>query len=134
MSVDAHVWKDLRAIVDKAKMNLGIIVRTFSLIFIVYIVMLLTQPCQDMVTMFDQCDPGSETAHIENPSADHDCAEGCSPFCICSCCGGSVVVNHLVSIAVASHSITTVISPTMSEYTSDDRTPFGNSVWQPPKA
>ena len=106
--------------------------RIASFIFIVYIVLLLTQPCQDMLSMLDQS-AGTEITHIESPTDKNDHTDGCSPFCICGCCSISVA-DSSTSDTKATTSSHTAVSQHMSEYTSPDTTTFQNSIWQPPKA
>ncbi|MFT3744147.1 MAG: hypothetical protein QM785_07625 [Pyrinomonadaceae bacterium] len=108
--------------------------RVFSFVFIVYIVMLLTQPCQDMIAAFDGGNgPNSAVAHVDQPSDPQYSTDDCSPLCFCSCCSLSVADR-----AIAKISVTTIATVTLSEspreYDSPFTSTFQNSIWQPPKA
>ena len=108
--------------------------RAFCFIFIVYIVLLLTQPCQDMIAAFDGGnDPNSAVARVDQPSNPEHPSDDCSPLCFCSCCSLSVADR-----AVAKISVTTIATVSFSaiptEYTSPVTSTFQNSIWQPPKA
>jgi hypothetical protein len=105
-----------------------------SLAIVVYLVFLLTQPCQDVFANASEIKSGDrmvaaigETTETENQS------DECSPFCICSCC----------SISAAYHSFVTVSSVRRSaelhrtlavDYLGLNTKSFSGSIWQPPKA
>lgn len=105
-----------------------------SLAIIVYLVFLLTQPCQDVFASANEAAPGGtfvaaigETTETENES------DECSPFCICSCCSISVAYHSFVTVGsdrrpVEMHRTVAV------EYRGLNTKSFSGSIWQPPKA
>ncbi|MEQ1604001.1 MAG: hypothetical protein ABL999_03960 [Pyrinomonadaceae bacterium] len=108
--------------------------RAFGFIFIVYFVMLLTQPCQDMIAAFDGGNGStSAIARVDQPLEPQHSSDDCSPLCFCSCCGLSVADR-----SVAKFSVTTIASFSFSalptKYNSPVTSTFQNSIWQPPKA
>ena len=106
--------------------------RPTAFIIVVYILVLLTQPCQDVLGA-----PPSVSGEvgISQGAEDEDCEEGddgCSPFCICSCRQApagyfSIETEPAMTISVkAEHS---------SELEYECRIPSASltSIWQPPK-
>jgi hypothetical protein len=127
---------DLQEILNKAKMNRGILsVRVFCFSFVVYLVLLLTQPCQDLAAMVNDCaDNNAHVAHLERTSdTEPPGPDECSPFCVCSCCSLSVV-NHTVPVGVMTKAENVTIPSTLIEYTNPYTKAHQNSIWQPPKA
>lgn len=106
---------------------------TFSFIFIVYLVLLLTQPCQDMVSMVDDRGQAAEVSSIDNTPPNDPTGDACSPFCICSCCSISVA-DRAVTMTRTGHIVILDSAHTPGEYTSPDTVAYQNSIWQPPKA
>ncbi len=108
--------------------------RVFCFIFIVYIFVLLAQPCQDA---FGDLDTSGHkwyaVAHVDRPSPSDEHSDECSPFCICSCCGHQTAARFSpTSIALDSDHI--LISAGMSDYIPPSTSTFQNLIWQPPKA
>lgn len=108
--------------------------RVFCFIFIVYLVLLLTQPCQDLAATVGDCgETDTQTAHVESTSDTDPLADECSPFCICSCCSHPVA-NHKLSLGITSEVKYIAISTTLTEYINPYTKGHQNSIWQPPKA
>lgn len=108
--------------------------RVFCFSFIVYLMLLLTQPCQDLASMVNDCaDKNTQTAHVESTSKNNPKADECSPFCICSCCSLSVA-DRSVAVIVSSDVKNASISSTLAVYANPYSKAHQNSVWQPPKA
>ena len=106
--------------------------RPTAFIIVVYILFLLTQPCQDVLGA-----PPSvygEPAYSQG-AKDEDCEDGddgCSPFCICSCRqapAGYVSIETAPDVRVA-------LMPEYSselEYECRITSASLNPIWQPPK-
>ncbi len=108
--------------------------RVLCFTFIVYLVILTTQPCSDMAAMLNDCgDRNLEITHVESTSDSDSQLDDCSPFCICSCCSLSVV-DHTVSVGLTTHVENVAILTTLIEYTNPYAKAHQNSIWQPPKA
>ena len=108
--------------------------KVFCFSFIVYIVLLLTQPCQDAGAMVNngvaKTTPFSQN---DKPYQNDPRSDECSPFCICSCCGLSVA-EHSTSLRVTTR-IERIALPTIFiEYKNSNTTTYQDSIWQPPKA
>ncbi len=105
-----------------------------SLAIIVYLVFLLTQPCQDVFASASETVPSDafiaaigETTETENES------DECSPFCICSCCSISMAYHSFVT-AASVHKPAEIHRTVAVEYRGLDAKSFSGSIWQPPKA
>lgn len=106
--------------------------KIFCFTFIVYIVVLSVQPCQDFLAAFDDGDKvNAEVAHVSELPAEE--ADDCSPFCICSCCSHAVADRCVFrSIAADTVIATTELKP--NTYRNPYTNGFHTSIWQPPKA
>jgi hypothetical protein len=109
-------------------------VKVFCSVFIVYLVVLLTQPCPDLAAMVRDKDNGDVVATHVDSTTPADCdEEECSPFCICSCCSHPVA-NHQFSFGMTTEVKTLAVAKIAAEYNNPNLKAFHNSVWQPPKA
>lgn len=106
--------------------------RSVSLFIVVYILFLLTQPCQDVFAAYASGE-GERIAAAASPQMPGEVpGETCSPFCICSCCGLSVGYHSNVLIAEPKQ-IAHVIQTIRVEYSDPAVNNFSGSIWQPPK-
>lgn len=103
--------------------------RPISVVLIVYILFLLTQPCQDVFAAPKNINSSADIQQTEHEEKE---ADECSPFCICSCC----------SLSVGYHSLTSVLEPNpvisihrtnSTEYCEPHLNNFSDAIWQPPK-
>ena len=107
--------------------------RTFCFIFIVYVVFLLTQPCQDLAALgVNGCESDTYSAHVER-SPEQPCDDECLPFCICSCCSHPVA-NVVFTLGMTTATKVDAIYADLIEYRDPDTQTYRNSIWQPPKA
>lgn len=112
---------------------MNLIVRVFCFSYIVYLLVLLAQPCQDVVAQtHDCCNEPEMSAHFENSSHNEPGEDECSPFCICSCCG-QAVASHKTSFGVTLDIETARFNTPLMTYSPPDTASFTISVWQPPK-
>lgn len=105
--------------------------RPTAFIIVVYILFLLTQPCQDVLG----APSVSGEVGISQGTEDEDCEEGddgCSPFCICSC---RQAPAGYVSIETEQEVTVSVRPENSSELEYECRIPSAslNPIWQPPK-
>ncbi len=65
--------------------------KIFALFLSTYILFLITLPCKDGDNCANDLHTGPISQNHNSDIPDH--ADGCSPFCVCSCCNVTVVVN-----------------------------------------
>ncbi|MEQ1922554.1 MAG: DUF6660 family protein [Pyrinomonadaceae bacterium] len=107
--------------------------RVFCFSFIVYLVLLLTQPCQDVVAQTsDCCNKADIATHIDRSTDTDSHGDDCSPFCICSCCSHPVA-SHKFTFGVKLDLEIAKITAPFNTYSAPDTASFTTSVWQPPK-
>ena len=100
-------------------------VKLFSIIFLVYILLLSTVPC----CAFDFCnDELQENQTTDKHEHDDDC-KNCSPFAVCSNCVGFTVLINAFRIERPQQ----MIEQTFTVYTQSYLPPYISSFWQPPK-
>ena len=88
-----------------------------------YLALISFAPCDDVHSS------GEPTA-ISTGHGEHEQeADGCSPFCICSCCHGFVLISSIFK------NISFIIGKdmTFSNYLLCIPNPDGADVWQPPQ-
>jgi hypothetical protein len=107
--------------------------RIFCFSFVVYLVLLLTQPCQDCAAVVN--DPGLDGPYLSQqlPTDREQQPEECAPFCFCSC-SGLAAAYHTRPIIVADDLEIKAGTPEAEAYTDPSTSSFQNSIWQPPKA
>ena len=108
--------------------------RLTSLTLTIYVLILLSQPCQDVFARPVEVAPKHAISmQAEIPSEPCSDAETCSPFCICSCCSLSVAHCNLTA-NLTTNARGNAEPSRISSYTNPSATAFLNSIWQPPKA
>lgn len=106
--------------------------KTFTFTFILYILLLLTQPCQDAFAQVSGNDK-SDPVNIQHPIEGNEQPEDCSPFCICACRQIPSAYQHFTSVAILDVAAAVTPPPTF-EYQNPYTKNFYDSIWQPPKA
>ena len=102
-----------------------------SYILSIYLVILSCLPCADVeATSFTHTSSKIDTNH-ENHSHDKE-NDACSPFCVCNCCGQSVL-SYVPAIVFNFHTPTVEIQTLNSIYKSNLYSNFFGSIWQPPQ-
>ena len=105
--------------------------KAVSFFAIVYILFLLTLPCQDAFAAHRETSTGETTA-IDRIDPCEEEPEVCSPFCICSCCG--LPALYYADLVAASPKCKDIDPHQMQiEFRSLAPKAFPGSVWQPPK-
>jgi hypothetical protein len=108
--------------------------KVFCFGFIVYLVMLLTQPCQDVFAAVNDCAGSDEcTAHFDDPAGSDPVSDDCSPLCICACCSLSVA-DHSFPFGIKTVLTVRPLSQKTIEYQNTHAKTYQTSIWQPPKA
>ncbi|HQZ82376.1 MAG TPA: hypothetical protein PLR83_04085 [Pyrinomonadaceae bacterium] len=110
--------------------------RVFSFIFVVYMLVLLAQPCQEFVASASGDSAACPTTAVvrgDTPESGSK-TDGCSPFCICSCCSINSMGAHTVSVAIESPATVNAIPREIAAYSSQHTSNYLASIWQPPKA
>jgi len=111
-------------------------VRAFSFIFVVYMLVLLTQPCQEFVASAHEVSLSQTAAAVvcgEDPESGSK-TDGCSPFCICSCCSINSMGAHTASVGIESPAAAIAIPREIAAYSPQHTSSYLASIWQPPKA
>ena len=100
-----------------------------------YIILLLTQPCQDVFAAAPSGGEGFTNVVALNPTrgSDTPCeVETCSPFCICSCCSLSVGYHDVARVSVPQTLDPVPLKPAPT-YEEPHTNSYHDTVWQPPK-
>ncbi len=105
--------------------------RSTAFAIITFTVLLTMQPCKDFWAL---APAGEADVSFAQMSGTDDCedGDGCSPFCICSCC------CHLVGYQVAAAAFAVapgaeIASRAILDHQRSHAESFKNMVWQPPK-
>jgi len=104
-------------------------VKSVALILAVYIGILSFVPCYDG---FHDCDDhqNTEMTHDhDDTSHDHQSNDGCTPFCVCSCCGTVVVLSEMREV---DYFVLAPVTINQIDYTTMAEHPFLPGVWHPP--
>jgi len=108
-------------------------VKVFSFSFVVYAVLLLTQPCPDAFGVEVKPEKnGPSSTRIDNTYHEESRPDECSPFCICSCCCHPVS-HHSFSFAVTQKLEIVDIAVIQADYRNPTTTTYKDSIWQPPR-
>jgi hypothetical protein len=98
-----------------------------AFILSIYILSLVSAPCADEVLHAGSLSSRQTGHHQQDVPSDH--ADGCSPFCICSCCSVPVTIAPGTFICQPFFSFRRAIRPEPSQILSL----FAVNFWQPPK-
>lgn len=105
--------------------------RVASFTFIVYFLILLTQPCQDVFAVAEK-HSDSDTCAVQNADQGDPVSDECSPLCICGCCS-LAVADHTFSPVIARQTVIMESRETLIEYNNPYTPQYLDSIWQPPK-
>ncbi|MCY7376986.1 MAG: hypothetical protein LH472_13590 [Pyrinomonadaceae bacterium] len=107
--------------------------KIFGFTFIVYLLLLSWQPCQDFVVEDVSCSfAENQQSHLHDHRPSEE-AGNCSPFCICSCCQTATADTHL-TFSVKSRFTISVEKTFKAFYQNNYSQQNLNSIWQPPKS
>ena len=98
-----------------------------AVIYSVFILYLVTVPCADEVIHIEKSKLEQSTP--QGKPCNHTEQDGCSPFCVCACCGVVVVMNFINYDCQPNSFIKTEFLSFYKDFTSS----FFQSFWQPPK-
>jgi hypothetical protein len=101
--------------------------KILALLFSVYVLYLISIPCKDGENCTYDVHTGP-VSHHDQPD-NHDLPDGCSPFCICSCCSVTVILTDFHFESSHSYTQVEVNIPLKQELYSD----YFQHIWQPPK-
>jgi hypothetical protein len=104
-------------------------VKLFTLIFSFYLLALAVMPCSDK----EDCKYPSpdQSSFATTDHSDHDSdTESCSPFCMCACCGQSIIN---IFYPTALYNPTPVVKQNFPVYNASFISEMYLSIWQPPK-
>lgn len=108
--------------------------KVFSFIFILYLVVLLTQPCQDIVSVVDSTALRNASSQQPDNAPQSSSQDECSPLCICSCCSLAVAYHSSEVLVDTAELDVLPIAKAPAEYRNPDTDAYKDSIWQPPKA
>lgn len=107
--------------------------KKFCFIFIVYLLFLSSQPCQDFAENLTSHSKTSVQQTDLHDSREQTETDDCSPFCYCSCCSISFAYTHLEESG--NFQTTAKISEKdFSGYQNPYSKLYSNFIWQPPKS
>ena len=98
-----------------------------ALLISIYVLYMVSVPCIDGASCMTNTH-ADHTSHHEEP-ADHNDADGCSPFCICTCCSVTVILTAFHFESDPSYTPVIENIPLNQGLTST----FFQHIWQPPK-
>ena len=103
--------------------------RFFAFMLSIFILTMALMPCDDAIeyTIFQN----ESLIQFENHSHDHPQgeADGCTPFCICTCCGASVDIPSVTElIVIKKKDFAELCSNYVLNYSFD----FIEGIWHPP--
>lgn len=110
-----------------------------NIILSIYIIVLAAYPCADK-HIDGTTNASHSLAHSHVHSQTHeqhnhspeDETDLCSPFCICNCCGQSVL-SYVPTVVFNFHNSIEEIETLNSIYKSNLYANFFSSIWQPPQ-
>ena len=105
--------------------------KIFSYILSIYLVVLSCLPCADVEASNFTHNLSTIETNSDNHSHDQE-NDACSPFCICNCCGQSVL-SYLPTVVFNFQTSIEEIETLNSFYKSISYSNFYGSIWQPPQ-
>jgi hypothetical protein len=106
-------------------------VKIFSYILSIYLVVLSCLPCADVEASNFTHNLSKIETNSDNHSHDQE-NDACSPFCICNCCGQSVL-SYVPTVVFNFQTSIEEIETLNSIYKSNLYSNFFGSIWQPPQ-
>ena len=107
--------------------------KVLTCFFIIYTVVLVAQPCEDFQASSLETQSQKVVSSVSGPNhTDESGPETCSPFCICGCCGVTVLQHGFATLAMIDRVVVTEIALTPTYKAPANRT-YVDSIWQPPK-
>ncbi|WP_316771402.1 DUF6660 family protein [Pedobacter frigiditerrae] len=100
--------------------------KNLGIIYLIFMVLLSALPCNDEIENLDAA--FSQISTIEQKKSLE--TESCSPICLCSCCGQSVVEPQLVTFEVKIPAIAVENQLANYPFSLEQR---AQNIWQPPK-
>jgi hypothetical protein len=101
--------------------------KIFALLLSVYVLFLVSLPCKDG----ENCtyDVHTGTVHHHDEPGSQELPDGCSPFCVCSCCSVTVILTdfHFKSL------LTFIPVEVNIPLKQDLHSHYFQHIWQPPK-
>lgn len=107
--------------------------KIFCFSFIVYLLVLSWQPCNDLSAKLSigKSDSVVKTNHLNEMETTNE-SDDCSPFCICSCGQISPVYTNL-NFSVTSASVASIENAPEISYQNPYSFQNPDLIWQPPK-
>ena len=106
--------------------------KMFYFLFSIYFFFVFTMPCGDVAECNEKAKASPASVELITNHASHEHQEeNCSPFCVCSCCGATVIsiTNNIHKISIAAVLIDPFFTQPASEITE-----VAVTIWQPPKS
>jgi hypothetical protein len=103
-----------------------------SIILATYILALSVFPCSEVieVSLFDGGQKNKIELAGEYPDDNHNGRDNCSPFCVCDCCGATVITMEgavpMLDVLTDPDTTPAIFSTLLSNLEPED-------IWQPPK-
>ncbi|MCU0238760.1 MAG: hypothetical protein MUC29_04900 [Pyrinomonadaceae bacterium] len=107
--------------------------KSFWLIFTVYLLLLSWQPCEDLVGNGFQSNQPEINLTDSHESHEQTHSDDCSPLCICSCCQITFVSADFNFDKFQNKSIKFSTNKIIN-YQNPYQQNFAQTIWQPPKS
>jgi hypothetical protein len=75
---------------------------------------------------------GDECSHKETSSKQNENIDLCTPFCVCGCCGTSMILNFQIHYLIAKAN-EILFGDELIRYNMSMHSIFFSNIWQPPK-
>lgn len=104
------------------------IMKLTAFILSIFVLSMATVPCTDGE---DQLSESISEGHLVKPFHQHSesSEDGCTPFCICQCCGTSVIIP---TPTVLSNFNKSILFSYSFQYSFNYSCDYSNGVWHPP--
>ncbi|MFD0939693.1 DUF6660 family protein [Pedobacter boryungensis] len=101
--------------------------KNLGVFYLIFVVLLSVLPCSDELE-------GQEFTQQIIVKIDHDKAKGsaesCSPICLCSCCGQSVIEPQFIAFQSENGAFIVENQTSTHDFSLEQR---AKNIWQPPK-
>jgi hypothetical protein len=108
--------------------------RIIAFILSIFVLSMAIMPCED--GMDDAIFENTSQSHFDDQSHNHaqDKEDGCTPFCICTCCGTNIVLNFSFPPLISEINQCFLSEKVkINFYNTTFISDFYGNIWQPPK-
>ncbi len=95
----------------------------------IYFTALSIMPCTDGISQIETHTSSEVSVSDNHHDHSHNEEDGCTPFCVCACCGTIVVMPSIFQIGMRRIDLT---STYQFSYTFDYSFDYNEGIWHPP--